>query len=67
MLLILCALVSFHALDGHIIWVNPAQVNIVRGGGQVGYPNGTLIGVGSEHLTVQENVNQVVTKLRETK
>jgi uncharacterized protein YlzI (FlbEa/FlbD family) len=60
-------LVSLKRLDGHLIWLNTANLNTVQGAGQLGYPTGTIVSVGSGTIIVQENVNQVVEKLRSAK
>lgn len=57
-------LVSLKRLDGHLVYINPANLNTVQGAGQLGYPNGTIVSVGGGTIIVQENVNQVIEKLR---
>jgi uncharacterized protein YlzI (FlbEa/FlbD family) len=64
---LLFALVSFHRLDGHIVWVNPVQVNDVQGAAQLGMNEGTMVSVGPDHVVVKENVNEVIQTLREAK
>jgi uncharacterized protein YlzI (FlbEa/FlbD family) len=59
------ALVMFHRLDGHALWVNPAAVSSVEGAGQLAYHTGTLLEVGGLPHVVREDVNQVIIKLRE--
>jgi uncharacterized protein YlzI (FlbEa/FlbD family) len=59
------AFVMFHRLDGHAVWVNTNQVNTVQGAGQLGFPTGTAIAAGSEHMTVKENVDEVIRALRQ--
>jgi uncharacterized protein YlzI (FlbEa/FlbD family) len=61
---IVIAMLAFHRLDGHIVWVNSAQINTVQGAGQLGFPNGTVLGVGNDHVTVSENVNEVIRAIR---
>lgn len=60
----LFVLVVLTRLDGHKLWVNPAQVNTVEGAGQLGYQQGTLLDVGGHKVTVKENVSEVVRALR---
>ena len=62
--LIAVVFLALHRLDGHIVWVNPSQVNTVQGAGQLGYPTGTVIGVGGDHVTVKENVSEVIRAIR---
>lgn len=57
-------LIALTRLDGHKVWVSSGQVNTVQGAGQLGYPTGTVIGVGGDHVTVKENVNEVIRALR---
>lgn len=59
----LLGLVAFHTLDHHVIWVNPTNVYFVRGAGQIGYPDGTLVGLGATNVVVTENVVEVVKRL----
>lgn len=61
---LLLALVMFHRLDGHAVWVNTNNVNAVQGAGQIGFQNGTLISAGCDHVTVTENVSEVVRAIR---
>jgi uncharacterized protein YlzI (FlbEa/FlbD family) len=65
--LIVMAMLAFHRIDGHIVWVNPAQINTVQGAGQLGYPSGTVLSAGSDHVTVTENVNEVIRAIRAQK
>ena len=60
-------LVSLKRLDGHLVYINPANLNTVQSAGQLGYPMGTLVSVGAGTIIVQENVNQVIEKLRSSK
>ena len=62
--LIAVVFLALHRLDGHIVWVNLSQVNTVQGAGQLGYPTGTVIGVGGDHVTVKENVSEVIRAIR---
>ena len=64
LIVVLLALLAFHRLDGHIVWVSTQNLNSVQGAGQLGYPTGTILSVGSDHVTVKENVNEVVRAIR---
>ena len=64
MLILLITLIMFHAIDGHVCWINPVAITMVRGAGQVGYPDGTIINTGAGTCIVKEDVNQVVRALR---
>ena len=61
------ALVAFHTIDGHIVWVHTENVQLIRGAGQLGYPTGTLIQMGNGSTVVTENVVQVVRTIKEAK
>lgn len=64
-MMILLTLLMFTRLDGHKVWIASDHIVAVQGAGQIGYPNGTLIStVNGDHMTVKENVNQVVRGLR---
>ena len=60
-------LVPLTRLDGHILWVNPAQVNTVQGAEQLSYPRGTLINVGGSTAIVNEDIIDVVRAIRNAK
>ncbi len=64
MLILLITLIMFHAIDGHACWINPVAITMVRGAGQLGYPNGTIINTGAVTCIVKEDVNDVVRTLR---
>lgn len=55
---------ALHRLDGHIVWFQLSQVNTVQGAGQLGFPAGTVLNVGGEHVVVKENVIEVIEILR---
>lgn len=55
--------VAFHTLDQHIVWINSANVLLVRGAGQIGYQNGTLLHLGGVSVVVAEDVVEVVKRL----
>ena len=63
--LIAGVLLSFTRLDGHKVWFNSDQIVSVQGASQIGYKTGTLITTSAGGNVVQENVNQVVRKLRD--
>lgn len=65
--LIAIALVVLTRLDGHKVWVNPAQLNTVQGAEQLGYLKGTVLNVGGQNVIVRENVNEVVRALKDAK
>ena len=63
MLVLLIVLIMFTRLDGRSIWLQPSEVTMVQGAGQLGYPTGTLINTGGGSAIVKEDVNQVVRRL----
>ena len=63
MLVLLIVLIMFTRLDGRSIWLAPSAVTTVQGAGQLGYPVGTIIGIGGGTAIVREDVNQVVRRL----
>ena len=63
----LIALVALTRLDGHIVWINTAQVNTVQGAEQLSYPRGTIINVGGNSVIVQEDIIDVVKLIRAAK
>jgi uncharacterized protein YlzI (FlbEa/FlbD family) len=65
--ILLFLLVDFTRLDGHTVAINRDAVSSVQGAGQLGYPNGSLIHAGGDHIVVQENVLEVKRRLREAK
>lgn len=66
-LVISATFLALHRLDGHIVWVSTQNLNSVQGAGQLGYPTGTILSVGGDHVTVKENVNEVIRAIREAK
>ena len=65
--LIAIALVALTRLDGHKVWINPANLNTVQGAAQLSFRNGTLLNVGGQNAIVRENVNEVVRALKDAK
>jgi uncharacterized protein YlzI (FlbEa/FlbD family) len=61
------ALVALTRLDGHIVWINTAQVNTIQGAEQLSYPRGTLINVGGSTVIVNEDIIDVVNAIRNAK
>ena len=66
-LVLLLALIMFHRLDGHPVWLDPGDVKTVQGAGQLGYKRGTLINMCPGAIIVKENVNDVVRAIKAAK
>ena len=63
-LVLLFTLYMFTRLDGHAVWINRDQVLSIQGAEQLGYHRGTIINLGGVSVIVQQNVSEVVRKLR---